>query len=137
MPLLLEKARAHSIRHVREEEESKNHPRFVPPQPGTKNMEKVKMLAPTGRPMIKFVDVEGQFINKRESLKRIRNVEHRGAMKARRRNEASQDEQRRIEDKRRILVEARAARKAVKAAEKAQRETSRFQPGVGRSLVFS
>jgi len=139
VPLLLEKARIDGIRHVREEEESKNHPRFVPPQPGTENMEKVKMVAPAGRPMIKFVDVEGKFIDKHESIKRSKQTEHRAALKVRRRKETLKDRQMRMQEDRRIREAAREAAKATtRAAAKAKKlENSKWQPGSGRSLVLS
>jgi hypothetical protein len=139
VPLLLEKARSDGIRHVREEEESKNHPKFVPPQPGTESMEKVKMVAPTGRPMIKFVDVEGKFIDKLESLKRSKQAVHRAALKVRRRKETLRNKQVMIQENRQIREAAReSARAAAKAAVQAKMlENPKWQPGTGRSLVLS
>ncbi|KZP28832.1 hypothetical protein FIBSPDRAFT_682129, partial [Athelia psychrophila] len=84
VPLLLERARTDGIRHAHQEEQSKNHSRFLTPQPGT-SKEKVRMVAPPGRPMMKFSDVGGKFINKDESLKRIKKLAHRSSLKAKRR----------------------------------------------------
>jgi hypothetical protein len=133
VPLLLEKARVDGIRHAREEQESKNHSRFVPRQPGSQSMERVKMVAPTGRPMIKFVDVGGKFINKHESLKRIQKLTHRVASTSRRREEAALEEKRRVEEKQRIKDAKREERRAAKKAKK----KAGWQPGDGRSLVLS
>jgi hypothetical protein len=135
VPLLLEKARADGIRHAWEEEESKNHPRFVPPQPGTDKMEKVKMIAPPDRPMIKFVDIGGKFINKHESLKRAKIAAHRGALKAKRRKEVIADERRRIQEELLIRDAVSAAAEAEK--KKKKKEELKWQPGDGRSLVLS
>lgn len=135
IPLLLEKARADGIRHAWEEEESKNHPRFVPPQPGTDKMEKVKMIAPPDRPMIKFVDIGGKFINKHESLKRSKKAAHRGALKAKKRKEVVADEQRSIQEAPRIREADNAAALAEKKKKKIKK--LKWQPGVGRSLVLS
>jgi hypothetical protein len=128
---LLEKARVDGIRHGREEEESKNHPRFVPPQPGTDKMEKVKMIAPLDRPMIKFVDVGGKFINKHESMKRTKKATHRGALKAKRQEEAVTNRRRRIQEERRIREDARDAANAEKKRKKTEKRED------ARSLVLS
>ena len=98
------------------------------------------MVAPMGRPMIKFVDVGGKFINKHESLKRIQKVTHRVVSTSRRREEAALAEKRRVEEKHRMKdasrEERRAAKKAKKAAER-EKDRPRWQPGDGRSLVLS
>jgi ABC-type molybdate transport system ATPase subunit len=126
---LLEKARADSLRHAREEEESKNHPIFLP-QSGKGKMNKAKMIAPLDRPMIKFVDVGGKFINKHESLKRIKIASHRRALKMRRRTEIIADERRRIQENLRM-------RKAAKAKkQKKTMEKQKLQLGSGRSLAL-
>jgi len=136
VPLLLEKARTDGIRRKQEEEESKNHPRFLPPQPDTDNMQKVRMVAATGRPMIKFVDVGGKFINKLESLRRRKKATHRGALKAKRRQETLRDEQRRIQEKKHKRQAGREAALAARTAQK-KLEGPKWQPGDGRSLVLS
>ena len=128
MPLLLEKARAEGIRRAREEKESKHHPRFVPPQPGTDEIEKVKMVAPPNRPMIKFVDIGGKFINKHESLKRTKIAARRRALKAKRRKEVVADKWEKVQ---------KAANAVVKAKEQKNMKKLEWQPGEGRSLVLS
>lgn len=141
MPLLLEKARADGISHAREEELSKNHPRFLTPQPGT-DKDKVKMIAPHGRPMIKFSDIGGKFINKGESLKRIKKIEHRGALKSRRRVARVSEQERLIlqakESKKTARAEARHAARAASADFKAaQQEQARALSSSARNLILS
>ncbi|KZP04692.1 hypothetical protein FIBSPDRAFT_904080 [Athelia psychrophila] len=46
---------------------------------------KVRMVAPPGRPMMKFSDVGGKFIDKDESLKRIKKLAHRSSLEDKRR----------------------------------------------------
>ena len=86
------------------------------------------MVAPAGRPMIKFVDVGGKFIDKHDRLARIKRWEHKGLLKQRKqeKNKTAREEER----KSRIAAEA-----AAKAAEKLK---PKWQQGSGgRNLVFS
>jgi len=133
VPLLLEKARVAGIRHAQREEKSKNHSRFLPRQRGSKNMEKVKMVAATGRPMMMFVDVGGKFIDKPENLVRIKKVAHRGMLKERKRTGVLVDKERRIQEKKQLIITARAAARA----ERKQKKKPEWQTGAGRSLVLS
>jgi hypothetical protein len=125
-----------SIRHLQEEEESKNHPIFVPPQPGTDSKPKVQMLAPPGRPMIKFVDIAGKFVNKHESLKRIKKAAHRTTLKAKRRKDVLGVQKRMIQEERRVREARRETANVARAAAKKE-EKSKYQPGDGRSLILS
>ena len=141
VPLLLEKARTDGISHARQEEQSKNHPRFLTPHADTSKL-KVKMVAPPGRPMMKFSDVGGKFINKDESLKRIKKIEHRGALRSRRRDHLLSEQQRLIqeakENKKVEKEQARLAARAASAAFKAaQSEQAREQSNSARNLILS
>lgn len=137
VPFLLEKARADGIRHVREEEESMNRARFVRLEPDAESTDKMKMIAPARRPMIKFIDVGAKFIDQHESLKRTQKVERRRALKARRREKVSSGLQRRKQEQSRVRAEARKAAKDISAAEKVEKaKPPKWQPGTGRSLVL-
>jgi hypothetical protein len=94
--------------------------------------------------MIKFVDVGGKFINKRESLKRTKHAEHRGVLHARKREEAQREAQRRAQmrtkEKEQRWREARQVRRAIEASKRAEKEAAKapnWQSGGGRSLVLS
>lgn len=82
-PLKLLEAREHGQKRAKREAMSKN--RFLPGK--THHDDTVKMVAPPGRPMIKFVDVGGKFINKGEISKRIKKQHHRGSLKDKKRLE--------------------------------------------------
>ena len=89
------------------------------------------MIAPLDRPMIKFVDVGGKFINKHESMKRTKKATHRGALKAKRQEEAVTNRRRRIQEERRIREDARDAANAEKKRKKTEKRED------ARSLVLS
>lgn len=84
--------------------------------------------------MIKFVDVGGKFLDKAESLKRMKRRNHRGTLKARKRDEkeSSRSEERTA---RRDAIEADLAVKA--AAKAAAKAKPVWQQGTGgRDLVM-
>lgn len=100
------------------------------------------MVAPPGRPMMKFSDVGGKFINKDESLKRIKKIEHRGTLRLRRRDHLVSEQQRLIQEakeskkaeKEQTRLAARAASSAFKAA---QSEQANDQTNRARNLILS
>ena len=79
-PLKLVEARERGQMRVKREAMSKN--RFLPGK--THHNDTTRMVAPPGRPMIKFIDVGGKFINKEEISKRIKKQVHRGSLKDKR-----------------------------------------------------
>jgi hypothetical protein len=135
VPLLLEKARADGKIRRREGKESKDHPPFLRLQENqsTDGMEKVKMVAPPGRPMIKFVDIGGKYIDKHDRLARIKRWKHKGMLKTRKREKNKLAKEEEIRLRAAVKEAAKEAVKAAKALEKAK-----WQHGSGgRSLVFS
>jgi hypothetical protein len=133
VPLLLEKARTDGKMRRREGKESKDRPPFLRSQEnqGTDNSEKVKMVAPPGRPMIKFVDIGGKYIDKHDRLARIKRWKHKGMLKTRKRekNKLAREEEVKLR------AAAKEAELAAKALEKLKPKWQ--QKSDGRSLVFS
>ena len=76
-PFKLLEARERGQKRIKREAMSKNC--FLPDK--THHHDTVKMVAPQGRPAIKFIDVGGKFIDKKEISKRIKKQEHRGLLK--------------------------------------------------------
>lgn len=90
---------------------------------------------------MKFSDVGGKFINKEESLKRIKKLTHRSALKSRRRAVlGGEREQAILEAKEAKRVERETARKEKKAASEAfkavQEEKSKAMNSAARNLLF-
>jgi hypothetical protein len=133
VPLLLEQARADGKARRREGEESKSRGPFLRPQEnqGMECTDKVKMVAPAGRPMIKFVDVGGKFIDKHDRLARIKRWKHKGMLKQKKqeKNRAAREEE---------LNSRIAAKEAVLAAKALKKTKPKWEQGSGgRDLVFS
>lgn len=96
------------------------------------------MVAPPGRPMIKFVDIGGKYIDKHDRLARIKRWKHKGVLKARKRekNRIAREEAIKLSAAASAAAkEAALATKALQKANKSQQGTG--EEGVGRSLVFS
>jgi len=69
--------------HKRIIREAISKSRFLPGKTHLNNT--VRMVASPGRPVIKFIDAGGKFIDKKEISKRIKKQEHRGSLKDKKR----------------------------------------------------
>ena len=86
-PLKLLEARERGQNRIKREAMSKNY--FLPDK--THHRDAVKVVAPPGRPVTKFIDVGGKFIDKKEISKRIKKQEHRGLLKDKKHQKALAD----------------------------------------------
>lgn len=80
-PFKLLEASERGHKRIIREAISKN--RFLPGK--THPNDTVRIVAPPGRPVIKFIDAGGKFIDKKEISKRIKKQEHRGSLKDKKR----------------------------------------------------
>ncbi|KAG6874401.1 hypothetical protein C0995_015137 [Termitomyces sp. Mi166 len=118
VPASLEHAKATAKRYAKMQEAYKSNPHLMPrvTDPTTQTPgEKVQVIAKTGRPSMKFVDVRGHFIMVNERLKRIAESERRAKMAPRRlvkKAEKAREAAKEAEDMREAVEEADDARRA-------------------------